>query len=286
MMNNEYLIQKQKIDRLLESLVADVLGEEHPLYDAMSYGVASPGKRIRGVLTLQFCQRLGVSEELAMPFAVALELIHAYSLVHDDMPEMDNDDYRRGLLTCHKKYGADMALLAGDGILNLSMEYLLSKRSAYQAERFLDALAALYEAAGAQGMLCGQVLDKKGEKHTLSLDELLLLHRKKTGALLLAPVMIAQALSGTENKNYVNYCKRIGLAFQIKDDLLDVEGSTEVLGKEIGKDQEENKSTFVSLLGVEQSKRYLERELEQASLAAEGDAFLLWLAEYVGKREK
>ncbi len=244
-MNNKYLALKNKLDSVLEHLIADELGKDHPLCDAMSYSVASPGKRIRGVLTLFFCERLGVGEELAMPFASALELIHAYSLVHDDMPEMDNDDYRRGNLTCHKKYGADMALLAGDGILNFSMEYLLSKRHDYHADRFLNALVAIYDAAGVRGMLCGQVLDKNGEKRALSLEELLLLHRKKTGALLMAPIKIAEALAATEKENYVNYCEHIGLAFQIKDDLLDAEGSAEILGKEIGKDLEENKSTFV-----------------------------------------
>ncbi len=285
-MNNQYLALKNKLDDLLEHLIADELGGEHPLCDAMSYSVSSPGKRIRGVLTLFFCERLGVAEELAMPFAAALELIHAYSLVHDDMPEMDNDDYRRGNLTCHKKYGADMALLAGDGILNFSMEYLLSKRMAYQPECFMNALEVLYHAAGVRGMLYGQVLDKNGEKCALSLEELLLLHRKKTGALLMAPIKIAEALAATESENYVNYCKHIGLAFQIKDDLLDAEGSTEILGKETGKDLEENKSTFVTLLGLDKSKEYLQKELDGAIKAAEKEPFLLWLAGYIGSREK
>ncbi len=285
-MNNQYLALKNKLDTLLEHLIADELGKDHPLCDAMSYSIASPGKRIRGVLTLFFCERLGVSEELAMPFAAALELIHAYSLVHDDMPEMDNDDYRRGNLTCHKKYGTDMALLAGDGILNFSMEYLLSKRMTYQPECFMNALEVLYHAAGVRGMLYGQVLDKNGEKCALSLEELLLLHRKKTGALLMAPIKIAEALAATESKNYVNYCKHIGLAFQIKDDLLDAEGSAEILGKETGKDLEENKSTFVTLLGLDESKAYLQKELDGAIKAAEKEPFLLWLAGYIGSREK
>ncbi len=285
-MNKEYLAYKSKLDDLLSTLIQRELGEEHPLCESMAYGVMSPGKRIRGALTMAFCTRLGVTEEQALPFAAALELIHAYSLVHDDMPEMDNDDYRRGLLTCHKKYGADMALLAGDGILNFSMEYLLSKRDLYQPEAFLAALNVLYEASGARGMLCGQVLDKQGENKVLSLDELLELHRHKTGALLAAPIRIAETLSGTKKENYVNYCECIGLAFQIKDDILDVEGSAEVLGKETGKDQEENKSTFVSLLGLSESKKYLEKELDEAVKASEEDEFLLWLARYIGSREK
>lgn len=285
-MNAEYLRIKNQLDQLLEELVPKSLGAEHPLCDAMSYGVKSPGKRIRGVMTVVFCNRLGVSSEEALPFAVALELIHAYSLVHDDMPEMDNDDYRRGLLTCHKKFGVDMALLAGDGILNFSIEFLLKHRKLYQTDRFIDALDVLYSAAGSNGMLLGQVLDKAGESHALSLDELLLLHRKKTGALLMAPIKIAECLSATKNKSYVNYCDHIGLAFQIKDDLLDVEGSAEILGKEIGKDRMENKSTFVTILGVQAAREYLNNELEAAMIAAENDPFLMWLAEYIGLREK
>lgn len=285
-MNAEYLIVKNQLDHLLEALVPQALGDDHPLCDAMTYGVNSPGKRIRGVMTVVFCERLGVPTEQALPFAVALELIHAYSLVHDDMPEMDNDEYRRGLPTCHKKYGADMALLAGDGILNFSIEYLLKNRKLYQPDRFLDALEVLYNASGADGMLCGQALDKIGETRTLSLDELLTLHRKKTGALLLAPIRIAECLSGDKREDYVNYCARIGLAFQIKDDLLDLEGSAEMLGKDTGKDLEEHKSTFVTILGADAAKEYLYNELDSAIIDADGDQFLLWLADYIGSREK
>ena len=283
-MNQEYTAIKNQIDRALEQLIRQ--DPANPLAEAMAYGISTPGKRIRGVLTVYFCRRLSVPEEQAVPFAVALELIHAYSLVHDDMPEMDNDAYRRGLPTCHKKYGPALALLAGDAILNYSMEYLLSHRSLYRPEPFLRALEALYQAAGSGGMLRGQAMDKIGESHALSMDELFLLHRLKTGALLSAPIEIASALSGTRNENYVNYCRRIGLAFQIKDDLLDVEGSPAVLGKETGRDSEESKSTFVSVMGVNEAKKALAEELEAATAAVSDDPFLCWLAGYIGKREK
>lgn len=285
-MNAEYLAKKELLDRRLATIITENIMVDNPLYAAMEYGVSTLGKRIRGVLTLAFCERLGVPQEQALPFAEALEMIHAYSLVHDDMPEMDNDDYRRGLPTCHKKYGVAMALLAGDGILNFALEYLLSKRKLYQPDRFLDAVEVLYRAAGVDGMLCGQAMDKIGESRILSLEELLFLHRKKTGALLLAPILIAEALSGKKIENYVNYSKNIGLAFQIKDDLLDVEGSSTVLGKETGKDLAENKSTFVSVLGFEQAKQYLQKELTAAIAAAGTDELLLWLADYIGSREK
>ena len=285
-MNKEYLKYKKIVDEQLYSVVPSLLAEENPLRDVMQYSVSAEGKRIRGVLTLVFCQRLGVSLDRAIPFAVALEMIHSYSLVHDDMPEMDNDDFRRGMPTCHKKFGASSALLAGDGILNLSIEYLLSKRNEYSSDRFLKALMHLYEASGANGMLLGQMLDKDGEKRLLSEEELLELHRRKTGALLLAPILIAQALSDKQNENYVNYSKSIGLAFQIKDDLLDLEGDAELLGKDIKKDSEENKSTFISVLGAEKTRISLEREISQAKETAEQDELLLWLADYIKDRQK
>lgn len=285
-MNKEFLEQKEILDQQLEQLIPRRIDSNNPLYQPMHYAVAAPGKRIRGVLTLVFCRRMGVPPEQALPFAMALELIHAYSLVHDDMPEMDNDDYRRGMLTCHKKFGVDTALLAGDAILNLSMEFLLDQREKYDAERFLDAMTQLFRAAGSRGMLLGQMLDKNGEERLLSKEELLELHRHKTGQLLLAPILIAESLSGIKNENFENYCKHIGLAFQIKDDLLDLEGSAEVLGKEIGKDLEEHKSTFITVLGAEQTRSALTAEIEAAKKAAQEDTFLLWLAEYVSKREK
>jgi len=282
-MNKVFLQKKEQIDQELTHLTAAYIDRENPLYNAIHHSISAPGKRIRGALTLLFCEKLAVPEEQAMPFAVALELIHAYSLVHDDMPEMDNDDYRRGVPTCHKEYGAATALLAGDAVLNLSIEYLLHHKELYQLEHFINALDCLFSASGHQGMLGGQALDKAAENRSVSIDELLLLHQKKTGALLLAPIKIAEALSDQTAEHYVNYSKHIGLAFQIKDDILDVCGTQEELGKSIGKDQAENKSTFVSLMGINGASEYLERELAAAK-ALSDDSVMLWLAEYIGSR--
>ncbi|MBR4086740.1 MAG: polyprenyl synthetase family protein [Clostridia bacterium] len=283
-MKSEFFEIKKRVDDAIESAFSEkVLGESR-LIEPMKYAVLAPGKRIRGVLTLSFCERLSVPEEQAMPFAVALEMIHAYSLVHDDLPEMDDDDFRRGLPTCHKKFDHATALLAGDGILNYAVEFLLSQKSKYQPEFFLNAMSVLFSASGALGMLNGQAIDKMGESRNLTFDELLELHRMKTGALLLAPIRIAEALSNKKAENYVNYCRRIGLAFQIRDDILDVEGNAQVLGKEVGKDALENKSTFTSILGVPEAKKYLEQELELAKCAVQDDPFLLWIAEYIGAR--
>lgn len=283
-MKSEFFEIKKRVDDAIESAFSEkVLGESR-LIEPMKYAVLAPGKRIRGVLTLSFCERLSVPEEQAMPFAVALEMIHAYSLVHDDLPEMDDDDFRRGLPTCHTKFDHATALLAGDGILNYAVEFLLSQKSKYQPEFFLNAMSVLFSASGALGMLNGQAIDKMGESRNLTFDELLELHRMKTGALLLAPILIAEALSNKKAENYVNYCRRIGLAFQIRDDILDVEGNTQVLGKEVGKDALENKSTFTSILGVPEAKKYLEQELELAKCAVQDDPFLLWIAEYIGAR--
>lgn len=284
-MKNEFLAKKQLVDASINEMIKAIPFKDSNLFEPIEYVLTASGKRIRGVLTLLFCERLGVPQEQAMPFAAALEAIHAYSLVHDDLPEMDNDDYRRGIPTCHKKYGHAMALLAGDGILNFSIEYLLSKRKLYQSDRLNEALLALFSASGGNGMLGGQTIDKLGETRKLSLDELLELHRKKTGALLLAPIQIAQSLSGIENENYVNYSKNIGLAFQIQDDILDVEGSDEKMGKTLGKDFDSNKTTFVSLLGIDEAKEYLAHELNSAKKYASEDPMLYWIAEYIGKRD-
>ncbi len=284
-MNELFKFKKEQLDTELARVVPSYIRKDDPLYPAMDYSIAAPGKRIRGVLTLLFCEKLGVVDEQAMPFAIALEMIHAYSLVHDDMPEMDNDDFRRGIPTCHKKFGSATALLAGDAMLNFSIEFLLKHQGSYPSDRFLAALTQLYTASGYAGMLGGQALDKAGENRSISIDELHLLHRKKTGALLLAPIKIAEALAGTKSENYVNYCKHIGLAFQIKDDILDVQGTSETLGKTVGKDEAENKSTFVTLLGLDGAKAYLEKELSSARTLVH-DPLLLWIADYIGFREK
>ncbi len=285
-MKSEFFKIKKRVDDAIELAFSENALVDSRLIDPMKYAVLAPGKRLRGVLTLSFCKRLSVPEEQAIPFAVALEMIHAYSLVHDDLPEMDDDDFRRGLPTCHKKFDHATALLAGDGILNYAVEFLLSHKNKYQPEFFLNAMRVLFSASGALGMLNGQAIDKIGESRILTFDELLELHRMKTGALLLAPIQIAEALSNKKAENYVNYSRRIGLAFQIRDDILDVEGNTQLLGKEVGKDALENKSTFTSILGVSEAKKYLERELELAKCAVQDDAFLLWIAEYIGTRNK
>lgn len=283
-MKSEYFEIKKRVDDAIKLAFSEKALGDSRLIEPMKYAALAPGKRIRGVLTLSFCERLSVPEEQAMPFAVALEMIHAYSLVHDDLPEMDDDDFRRGLPTCHKKFNHATALLAGDGILNYAVEFLLSHKSKYQPECFLNAMSVLFSASGALGMLNGQAIDKIGESRILAFEELLELHRMKTGALLLAPIQIAESLSNKKAENYVNYCRRIGLAFQIRDDILDVEGNTQLLGKEVGKDALENKSTFTSILGVQKAKKYLEQELELAKSAVQDDAFLLWIAEYIGAR--
>lgn len=286
MKNKEYETIRSLVDGELNQVIEHICCCQNPIFEVMEYGLSGGGKRIRGVLTVAFCDRMDVPREQSLPFAVALEMIHAYSLVHDDMPEMDNDDYRRGLLSCHKKYGQAMALLAGDGILNGTLEYLLDYRSHYEAERFMNALSVLFHASGANGMLGGQVLDKLGEEKKLELDELCMLHRMKTGALLLAPAEIAGALSQKDVEHYKSYCTHIGLAFQIKDDLLDVEGDPKILGKKTGKDLDENKSTFITLMGCGEAYVYLKRELEKARQCVAEDDFLIWLADYIEKREK
>ncbi len=284
-MNKEYISYKEIIDAELKAALKNAPFKDTELYPAIEYALLTPGKRIRGVLTLVFCNRFGISMDRALPFAAALEMIHAYSLVHDDLPEMDNDDYRRGAPTCHKKFGSAFALLAGDAILNYSMEYLLDKKNNDAPDAFLNALGCLYAASGTCGMLGGQAIDIVGEENALSLEKLLELHSKKTGALLLAPIKIAEALSGNINETFEKYSRKIGLAFQIKDDILDVEGNSELLGKETGKDAFEHKSTFISILGLAKAKEYLDQEIKDAKNCAGNDTFLLWMADYIGNRQ-
>lgn len=277
---------KEIVDAELAKVITERDLVENPIFEVMRYGILTPGKRLRGVLTLYFCERAGVPQSLALPFSVSLEMIHAYSLVHDDMPEMDNDAYRRGALTCHKKFGSAAALLAGDGLLNAAVEYLLRFRLSYAPDRFLNAMDALMHAAGAHGMLGGQILDMKSERQAPDLNGLLELQHKKTGALLQCPARIADALSGEERENAVLYCRSLGLAFQIKDDLLDIDGDPGILGKETRRDAAENKTTFITVLGYEKAKEYLQNELDKAKKYAGQDPFLLWIADYVGKRKK
>ena len=225
------------------------------LADSMRYSLLSGGKRIRPVLALACADVLGVAPEEILPYALALEMIHTYSLIHDDLPAMDNDDFRRGKPTSHKAFGEANAILAGDGLLNEA--YAICFDQSMKGEKYALAAKFLNECAGIHGMIVGQSADLYFSEQTqeVSEEDLLYIHEHKTGKLLLAPVLFASILKG--NKNYVEwerFGKLLGLLFQMTDDILDVTGDFSDLGKKVGKDEGKNKLTCVRVYGLEGAK--------------------------------
>lgn len=260
------------------------------MLDAMAYSLKNGGKRIRPVLTLEFCRICGGDYKSAIPFAVAVEMIHTYSLIHDDLPCMDNDDVRRGKPSSHMVYGEANALLAGDGLLTLAFETVLSAE--IDADKKTKAALELAKAAGVSGMIGGQVMDLANEEKITTFDEITTAEMLKTGALIkVAAVMgcIAAGANKVQLEAAEKYCGNIGLAFQILDDILDVTSDEKTLGKPIGSDSENGKSTFVSLLGLDESKRLAAELTEKAKksldiFGSEGE-FLSCLADKLYERK-
>jgi geranylgeranyl diphosphate synthase type II len=239
------------------------------IYDAVKYSAFAGGKRLRPVLMLEFCRISGGRIEDALPFACALEMIHTYSLIHDDLPAMDDDDYRRGKLTNHKVFGEGIAVLAGDALLNRAFETALQagKETSLSPEQILQAMKYLADCAGMDGMIGGQVLDLEGEHRALDQKELEQLQSLKTGKLIEAAVVIGCIAAG-KGEPFLSqarkYAQCVGLAFQIQDDILDVEGDEALLGKPIGSDAENEKSTFPKLLGMAACKEKVQSLTQQA----------------------
>ncbi|MDF1496216.1 polyprenyl synthetase family protein [Caproiciproducens sp. CPB-2] len=257
------LREKHLIERI-DAKLAQYLPEEEiiqaDLIHAMRYSLLGEGKRIRPILVLEFCRLCGGEEEAALPFACAVEMIHTYSLIHDDLPCMDDDDMRRGRPSNHKVFGEDIALLAGDALLTMAFEAMLSKEAVRLAgaERAAKAAGYLARAAGAYGMVGGQVIDLMSEGRAISLETLKKMDENKTGALILASAQMGCVLAGAGDEQMraaESYARAIGLAFQIVDDILDVTGDTRTLGKPAGSDSENNKSTYVSLMGLENASK-------------------------------
>lgn len=265
------------------------------VYDAMSYSIKAGGKRIRPILALATADMLGGSIDDALRFGIAVECIHTYSLIHDDLPCMDNDDLRRGILTCHKKFGEATALLAGDGLLTRAFE-LLSDFSAYKrasTDTVLKVVRLISEAAGCAGMIGGQIVDLENEnKSKVSEETLTYMHNRKTGALIRASVLVGAMASGAsaeETELLKCYADGIGLAFQVEDDILDCTGNEAVLGKPIGSDGENKKTTYVTLMGLDKAREKADELTDNAilSLKAFGERaeFLRCLADYLRSRE-
>lgn len=236
--------------------------------DAMRYSLQNGGKRIRPVLALEFCRVCGGDIHSALPFACAVEMIHTYSLIHDDLPCMDDDGLRRGKPSCHVRYGEAFALLAGDALLTLAFKKLMT--APLPPERRAEACLLLSDAAGYSGMVGGQELDLLNEGKKVTAEALRETDALKTGELIRAACLLGCIAAGADQKQReaaAIYAENIGLAFQITDDILDVTGSTETLGKPAGSDEENGKSTYVSLLGLEKSKE-LAAELTQRAVAS------------------
>lgn len=285
----------EKDRQLIEAYLKACFRDAPPradLYDAMLYSLLAGGKRIRPILTLEVCRMCGGEVELALPFACAVEMVHTYSLIHDDLPCMDDDDLRRGRPTNHKVYGEATAMLAGDGLLTAAFEIMAAQRDKLPAERVVEAVSCLANAAGGRGMVGGQALDLAGEGHGLSEQDLYEIHSLKTGAMIIAAVELGCIVAGAgpeERQAVGTYAAKLGLAFQIKDDMLDVESSTEEFGKPVGSDAANGKNTFVSLKGLEHCRDEVKALTEQATAALErfrDNSFLTELAWQLERRTK
>jgi geranylgeranyl diphosphate synthase type II len=261
-LNDYKVLIEEEIDRLYPDISTTWYKE---VLDASRYSLTLGGKRIRPIIMLEFCKLFGGKAEDVINFAVALEMIHTYSLIHDDLPCMDNDDMRRGKPACHIKYGEDIALLAGDTLLTESFK--IAADSSANADLKIRAISVLAERAGLHGMIGGQVMDLSFEKNKPNLDLLRTMYIKKTGCLISAAAEIGAIIGGASNDEIAiaqNYAVNLGLAFQIIDDILDVIGDEALLGKPIGSDDENGKTTFVTILGLEKAKEVAAQLTEEA----------------------
>ena len=254
----------QKIEDILQEYLPKQRGYQSVIMEAMGYSLLAGGKRLRPMLMQEtFCLYDGTSKALR-PFMAALEMIHTYSLVHDDLPAMDNDEYRRGRKTTHIVYGEDMGILAGDALLNYAFETAF-RAFVIEPEKSLSigrALAVLGEKAGIYGMIGGQVIDVKETGHTVAKDVLDTIYRLKTAALIEAAMMIGAILGGASEedvKKVERIAEYVGVAFQIQDDILDVTSTSEVLGKPVHSDEKNEKTTYVTLMGIDEAKKEVER---------------------------
>lgn len=275
------------IEAYLEQCFADDSVAQKTLYRAMRYSLLAGGKRVRPVLALEFSRICGADWQKTLPFAAAIEMVHTYSLIHDDLPCMDDDDYRRGRLTNHKVFGEAVAVLAGDALLTAAFDTISSANAA--AETRLNGVQILSRAAGEQGMVGGQVLDMEGETRVVSSEDVYRIHRLKTGCLISAACrMGVAAAAGTSEQMAAAeaYADSLGLAFQIRDDMLDVLGDAEKLGKATHMD--EQKTTFVDLFGIDSCVKLIAEETEKAIAALDvfdDRYFLTTLAKNMAIRE-
>ncbi|MCQ2550904.1 MAG: polyprenyl synthetase family protein [Clostridia bacterium] len=276
-MERTYEEYKEIVDTHILDYLPSIDEKSITLYEAMKYSLEAGGKRLRPVLLLATCEFAGGDVYKALPYAIALEYIHTYSLIHDDLPAMDNDDLRRGIPTNHKVYGDAIAILAGDGLLNTASEIMDKDMFMYfdnmeSLQRRINAAYVITKNAGCQGMVSGQVSDIQSENKKCSESMLRYIHSNKTGALILAAVQAGLYLAGADMDTFTSfsiYAQNLGLAFQIHDDIIDVTKSTDELGKPAGSDKEAGKSTYVSMYGLEKANELLDKAIKDAKMSIE-----------------
>lgn len=281
------------VENLLNEYMPKEEGYQKTICEAMNYSLKAGGKRLRPILTLEACKIVGGNEKDVIPFAVAIEMIHTYSLIHDDLPALDNDDLRRGRATNHKVYGEAMAILAGDGLLNYAYEIMLRESIGKEnSEKYLRAINEIAKASGIYGMIGGQVVDIESENKKINIDKLDFIHMNKTAAIMVGCMRAGAIIGGADEvqlENITKYAKNIGLSFQIVDDILDIVGDESKLGKKVGSDIDNDKSTYPSLLGLEKSKEIANELIQEAKLSInnvnENSEFLNGLADYIVDRE-
>lgn len=281
-----------QVEDFIDKLLAVEDAAEQCLHEAMRYAALDGGKRLRPFLLMQSASLFGVSKRSALRTGAALELVHCYSLVHDDLPAMDDDDLRRGKPTVHKKFDEATAILAGDALLTLAFEVLSHDETHANAGVRCHLVSALAKAAGSHGMVGGQMIDLQAENKSLNIGQITRLQRLKTGALIAyaceGGAILGQA-SNTAHEALRGYAHDVGLAFQIADDLLDVEGRVEKVGKAVNKDEDAGKATFVSILGVErarsQANRLADQAIEHLAIFDEKADLLRRAARFVVERE-
>lgn len=276
-MTGDYESYKKLIDDHILDYIPDVDQRSETIYEAMKYSLIAGGKRVRPVLLLASCEFAGGNISSALPYACAVEYIHTYSLIHDDLPAMDNDDLRRGKPTNHKVYGAGIATLAGDGLLNTAYELMSKNMMLYFGDtkeliRRIKAMFTLAKAAGVRGMVAGQVSDIENEGRGCSCEMLEYIDSNKTGALITGAVRAGLYLGGADDdmmNHMTKYSEYLGTSFQIVDDILDVKGTVDELGKNPHVDEERNKNTYISIMGLEKAEECVKSLTDKATAAIE-----------------
>ena len=284
--------QKAIVEQALDESIA--IARPEKIYEAMRYSLLAGGKRLRPILCLATCELMGGTEAMAMPTACALEMIHTMSLIHDDLPAMDNDDFRRGKPTNHKVYGEDIAILAGDGLLAYAFEFVATQTKNVKPENIIRVVASLGKTVGAAGLVGGQVLDLESEgKLDITAETLSFIHTHKTGALLEASVVTGAIIADADSNDIARlsqYARNIGLAFQIIDDILDITATDEQLGKTAGKDLQAQKATYPSIWGLEKSRlkaqELVDSAIAQLSTYGEKAEPLRAVANYIVTRDR